>query len=102
MTTRVRCVVAYAARERQFLWHVEVQEPATIADVIAGARTGASEQNVPWDSAGVGVFGEPRARTDLVRDGDRIELYRPLRADPRERRREGVRKERRAARGSGR
>jgi putative ubiquitin-RnfH superfamily antitoxin RatB of RatAB toxin-antitoxin module len=48
------------------------------------------------------VFGEPRMRTDPLRDGDRVELYRPLRADPRVRRREGVRKDRRAVRGSGR
>jgi len=50
---------------------------------------------VPWDSAPVGIFGELRSRADVPQDGDRIELYRPLRQDPRERRRE------RAARRSG-
>jgi putative ubiquitin-RnfH superfamily antitoxin RatB of RatAB toxin-antitoxin module len=44
----------------------------------------------------VGIFGEPRARTDVCADGDRIELYRPLRRDPRERRRERVQRERRS------
>ena len=102
MTGKVRCEVAYATRERQFLWTVELPQPATVADVIAAARAAANQDDVPWESAAVGVFGEPRTRTDAARDGDRVELYRPLRADPRERRREGVRKERRAARGSGR
>jgi hypothetical protein len=102
MSARIRCVVAYATRERQQLWTVEIAEPATLADVIAAARAAANQPEVPWDSAAVGVFGEPRSRTDAARDGDRIELYRPLQADPRERRREGVRKERRAVRGSGR
>jgi putative ubiquitin-RnfH superfamily antitoxin RatB of RatAB toxin-antitoxin module len=32
-------------------------------------------------------------------DGDRIEIYRPLRSDPRQRRRERVRRDRRAKRG---
>ncbi len=102
MSATLRCVVAYATRERQFLWTVELPAPATIGDAIAAARAVASEAQIPWDSAAVGVFGESRTRADAVSHGDRVELYRPLRADPRERRREGVRKERRAARGSGR
>jgi putative ubiquitin-RnfH superfamily antitoxin RatB of RatAB toxin-antitoxin module len=102
MSARMRCVVAYATRDQQQLWAIEIGEPATIGEVIAAARTAANRPEVPWDSAAVGVFGEARTRMDAARDGDRIELYRPLRADPRERRREGVRKERRAARGSGR
>jgi uncharacterized protein len=102
MSAMLRCVVAYATREHQFLWSVELPAPATIGDVIAAARAAANEPQIPWDSAAVGVFGESRTRSDAVSDGDRVELYRPLRADPRERRREGVRKERRAARGSGR
>jgi uncharacterized protein len=57
---------------------------------------------IPWESAAVGVFGELRSRSDGCSDGDRIELYRPLVGDPRARRREQVRRERRAARTSGR
>ena len=102
MSTTLHCVVAYATRERQFLWRVELTAPATIGEVIAAACAMASEADIPWDSAAVGIFGESRTRTDAVSDGDRVELYRPLRADPRERRREGVRKARRAARRSGR
>jgi putative ubiquitin-RnfH superfamily antitoxin RatB of RatAB toxin-antitoxin module len=53
---------------------------------------------VPWDAAPVGIFGEPRERQDVPADGDRIEIYRPLRSDPRQRRREKVRRDRRAKR----
>ena len=102
MSAKMRCIVAYATREQQFLWTVELPESATIGDGIRAAQGMANRDDVPWASAAVGVFGEPRTRADAARDGDRIELYRPLRADPRERRREGVRKERRASRGSGR
>ena len=45
---------------------------------------------IPWDIAAVGIFGELRTRSDPCADGDRIELYRPLTRDPRERRRERV------------
>jgi len=47
------------------------------------------------------VFGELRSRSDSYEDGDRIELYRPLERDPRERRRERVQRERRGAKRAG-
>jgi hypothetical protein len=60
---------------------------ATIAEAIEAARRQAPDVEVPWDAAPVGVFGEPRSRTDVPADGDRIELYRPLSDDPKKRRR---------------
>jgi uncharacterized protein len=105
-----RCVVAYATREHHYLWTVDLHEGATIADALEVARglaaatltTAATRlelQEVPWDTAPVGIFGEPRNRQDIPGDGDRIEIYRPLRSDPRQRRREKVRRARRAKQG---
>lgn len=90
-----RCVVAYATRERQYLWCVELPADATIADALTAARRAAERESAEldaalWDTAPVGVFGEPRERDARCEDGERIELYRPLRADPRARRRERV------------
>ncbi len=90
-----RCIVAYATAERQFLWPVEIDAGASIAEVIAAARRGASEAAVPWESAPVGIFGELRERDAVPADGDRIELYRPLEQDPRARRRARLRPPRR-------
>jgi len=96
------CVVAYATRDEQYLWTVELPAAATIGDAIEAARQLATGVEVPWDAASVGVFGQVCARSDVPLDGDRIEIYRPLAADPRERRRERVRSQRRGARRSGR
>jgi len=93
---RKRCVVAYATRERQYLWAVDVSPDATIAEAIEAARQLADEPDVPWDTAPVGIFGEPRERSDLPVEGDRVELYRPLANDPRDRRRASVQKQRKA------
>ncbi len=90
-----RCTVAYATAERQFLWPVEIGSEASIEQVIAAARREAPDLPVPWDDAPVGIFGEPRSRDAVPADGDRIELYRPLSADPRARRRARVRPPRR-------
>jgi putative ubiquitin-RnfH superfamily antitoxin RatB of RatAB toxin-antitoxin module len=96
---RIRCTVAYATRERQHLISIELDAPATIQDALAAARVRADPAaGIPWEAAAVGVFGAPRARAEPVADGDRIELYRPLRKDPREQRRERLQRERRKAR----
>jgi uncharacterized protein len=93
-----RCVVAYATTARQYLWTVELAPQASIDDALAAARRLAPALDVPWDSAPVGIFGELRARSDVPREADRIEIYRPLPQDPRELRRERVRLARKAER----
>ncbi|HVN46043.1 MAG TPA: RnfH family protein [Steroidobacteraceae bacterium] len=95
---RKRCTVAFATPARQYLWSVELPPDACIADALTAAREQVPEElaaEVPWDSAPVGIFGELCARSDSCADGDRIELYRPLASDPRERRRARVEHERR-------
>jgi uncharacterized protein len=93
-----RCMVVYATRERQYLWAVDVPADATIADIIEAARQLADEPDVPWETAPVGIFGEIRERSDRPAEGDRVEIYRPLPSDPRDRRRERVRKQRKTGR----
>jgi uncharacterized protein len=96
-----RCTVAYATPARQLLWQVELPLAATIGEALSAARALAGPAvgaAIPWETAAVGVFGDPRNRSDGCADGDRIEIYRPLPQDPRVRRREKVRGERRTAR----
>ncbi len=101
-----RCVVAYATRDHQYLWTVDLPVNATIADALNIARGlavspltthGTHEEiaEVPWDTAPVGIYGQAKDRRDTPSDGDRIELYRPLHSDPRERRRARVLRDRR-------
>jgi len=86
-----RCTVAYATAERYFHWTLELPLRATIADALGKARELAANEAIPWDSANIGIFGELRPRSAIPADGDRIEIYRPLANDPRERRRQRVR-----------
>ena len=82
-----RCTVAYATAERQWLWAVTLADGATVADALEQARAQVAGIEVPWN-ADVGIFGELCDRAAVPRDGDRIEIYRPLKADPKESRRE--------------
>ena len=96
---RKRCWVAYATPARQYLWLVDVPAGASVREVLAAARGGApAEAPVPWDGSSVGIFGEPCERDHVPRDGDRIELYRPLAHDPKEARRDRARRLRRERR----
>lgn len=91
------CTVAYASTEQQYLWEVQLPDEANIAAAISAARQCAPAllaAAIAWDSLAVGIYGAVRQRHEACRDGDRIELYRPLRADPRERRRARVQRQR--------
>jgi putative ubiquitin-RnfH superfamily antitoxin RatB of RatAB toxin-antitoxin module len=84
------CTVVFATPERQWLWQVVLPDGATVAEALTQARDQASAQaleiEVPWGSD-VGIFGELCDASAVPRDGDRIELYRPLKSDPKESRR---------------
>ena len=84
-----RCTVAFALPERQWLWEVELEDQATVGDALVRARELAGPLDIPWDAA-VGIFGLLVERNAVPRHGDRIELYRPLRADPKVSRRARV------------
>ena len=84
------CTVVFATPQRQWVWQVLLSDGGTVAEALAQAREQAQGIEVPWD-ADVGIFGELCDRTAVPRDGDRIELYRPLKSDPKESRRERAR-----------
>ena len=83
--------VVYALPDRQVILAVEVAANASIAEVIA--QSGILEQfpGIDLDTNKVGIFGKPGKLTDGLHAGDRVEIYRPLIADPKE-----VRKQRAA------
>ena len=83
--------VVYALAERQVILALEVSANATIKDVIT--QSGLLEQFPEIDLVKnkVGIFGKPGKLTDTLHTGDRVEIYRPLIADPKE-----VRKQRAA------
>lgn len=78
--------VAYAEPQRQFLRRVELPAGATVADAI---RVADVERELAVDAGAltVGIWSRPVARDALLRDGDRVELYRALQVDPKESRR---------------
>ena len=88
MTKSIRVEVALALPDEQILVGMSIENAATIADAIAksGLVERFSAQQI--NAMQVGVWGRPASRDLQLKDGDRVELYRPLQRDPRDARRE--------------
>ena len=80
--------VVFASRESQALKTIVVASGATVADAIAasGLLLAFPDQNP--NELTVGIWGRVVEEDRALREGDRVELYRPLELDPREARRQ--------------
>ncbi len=87
----MRVEVAYGTAERQTLIALEVKEGATVAQVLQSAGAKQAFAGLPLESMPVGIFGRRVDREAVLRQGDRVELYRALAMDPKEARRRRAR-----------
>jgi putative ubiquitin-RnfH superfamily antitoxin RatB of RatAB toxin-antitoxin module len=92
---QLRCEVAYALTGRQHVVSVVLHEGATVSDAIAASGLRASCPELAHTAVAYGVFGRVVDETYALRDGDRVEIYRALTADPRTARRSRAARERR-------
>ena len=83
--------VCYATPETVFLTTLEVREGTTIAGAIAVSQVLTRFPEIDLARNKLGLFGKLKPADTVVRDGDRIEIYRPLQADPMESRRRRAR-----------
>ena len=83
----LRVEVVYALADVQTV--VPLQVPAGTS---AGQAVALSGLGAKGASQVLGLFGRTIAPTQLLRDGDRVEILRPLAADPKETRRRRARR----------
>jgi hypothetical protein len=81
---RIRVEVAYALPERQAILALDVA-PGTTA-LEAARQSGITDkfEGIDLDSAKMGIFGKVVSPQQILQEGDRVEIYRPLIADPKE------------------
>ncbi|HET8701728.1 MAG TPA: RnfH family protein [Nitrococcus sp.] len=79
--------VAYAAADEQVILPLRASPGITVAEAIR--RSGIQERFAEIDLTRqrVGIFSRPVALTQRLQHKDRVEIYRPLIADPKEMRR---------------
>lgn len=83
--------VAYAGPQGQWLVDVRLPRGACVADAIAASGLGVQVPGLVVDDAHVGIHAQRVTLAAPLADGDRVEIYRPLLADPKEARRRRAR-----------
>ena len=74
--------VVLALPQRMLLKRLALAAGATVADAIAAIDLGDDAALV--DPQRLGIFGKRVPPGQALRDGDRVEIYRPLVLDPKE------------------
>ena len=83
--------VAYALPDKQSLVSLEVEEGTTIKEAIEASGVLDTYDQIDLTRDKVGIFSKFATLDTVLREKDRVEIYRPLIADPKQ-----VRKERAA------
>ena len=81
--------VAYALAHKQKIYSLQVEQGVTALEAVQRTSVCQDFEGVDLESAKMGIFGQTiKAPADhILKAGDRVEIYRPLIADPKEVRR---------------
>jgi uncharacterized protein len=79
--------IAYAEPQRGIVKELRLPPGSCVADALRLAALDPDFSGVDLANSALGIFGRPVRRDHPLQAGDRIEIYRPLAADPKEARR---------------
>jgi putative ubiquitin-RnfH superfamily antitoxin RatB of RatAB toxin-antitoxin module len=74
--------VAYAGKKKKVWLKLDVEAPATVQQVIETSGVLQQFPEINLEAQEVGIFGKKTKLDAEVQDGNRIEIYRPITADP--------------------
>jgi putative ubiquitin-RnfH superfamily antitoxin RatB of RatAB toxin-antitoxin module len=74
--------VCFAQADRQIWLKLDVPETSTIFEVIQLSGLLSQYPEIDLESQKVGIFGKIAKLDTPVKDGDRVEIYRKITADP--------------------
>lgn len=92
MSAKISVEVVYALPEKQYLQKVSVTEGATVEQAIVASGIMRLRPEIDLASNKVGIWSRAVKLQDVLHDGDRVEIYRPLIADPKALRRQRAEK----------
>lgn len=84
MAEQINIEVAYALPDKHSLLSVSVDAQCSIEDAIKASGILDLHSEIDLAENKVGIWSRMAKLKDSVNDGDRIEIYRPLIADPKE------------------
>jgi uncharacterized protein len=95
----IRVQVCYASAHGQFVRELSVSPGTTLQAAVEQSGLLLEVPEIDLTAARVGIYGKLKMLDTVLRELDRIEIYRPLVADPKEsRRKRAVKKDEKKAR----
>jgi hypothetical protein len=91
----LRVEIAYAQPQRVIVKEYRLAPGACVADALRLAALDPDFSGIDLANSPLGVFGKVVRADQVLREGDRIEIYRPLSADPKAARRARAKQARR-------
>jgi putative ubiquitin-RnfH superfamily antitoxin RatB of RatAB toxin-antitoxin module len=92
MAERIYVQVCYATPAREYLREFAVAAGTTIEQAIAQSGVLTDIPGIDLAVQPVGIYGKKKPLDTVLRERDRIEIYRPLVADPKDSRRKRAEK----------
>ncbi|MEP3350396.1 MAG: RnfH family protein [Marinomonas sp.] len=82
----MRVEVAYAEPDKQKIVALEVEEGCTVRDAVRRSNITTFFPNINVETIKVGIFGKAVRNADdqVLKEGERVELYRELKVDPKQ------------------
>lgn len=93
--------IAYALPEVQRIISLQVKEGIELADAVKASGVLEEFPSINLDTDKVGVFGKLKKANTVLREGDRVEIYRKLIADPKQVRKDRAAQGKQTRKGSG-
>jgi putative ubiquitin-RnfH superfamily antitoxin RatB of RatAB toxin-antitoxin module len=76
--------VAYALPDKQAILALEVSPGTTVMEAAAQSGITDKFEGIDLENAKFGIFGSVVSPKQVLKAGERVEIYRPLIADPKE------------------
>ena len=91
MAERIAVEVVCALPQRQVRRRLELPAGSSVIQAVEQSGILQEMPEVAFDPSRLGIFSRRVAADDLLQDGDRVEIYRPLTLDPKDARRRRAR-----------
>lgn len=88
MAEVINVEVAYALPDRQWLVQLSLPQGSTALDAVQASGVCAAHEGLALSALRLGIFSRPVTPDTVLRERDRVEIYRPLIADPKVSRRQ--------------
>lgn len=86
--SKIEVELVFALPDRQVLRTLVVAADASVREVINDSNIQAEFADIEIGNLSIGIWGREVAPDQMLKPGDRIEIYRPLELEPREARRQ--------------